>query len=158
MRISINSLNEIVEEKIMKLQIITVVVFILILVGGISVADELPSRMSSSATPETIAMLGGDDFPVEEYGGTVDVDEASLEMIDGELFLNISGSLPNPCYTLRYEVTEFAGDYSVDVYSMVNLKMMCAQVIISFYEVIGLGSTKPGASVYVNGGFVGISP
>jgi len=59
---------------------------------------------------------------------------------------------------LEYEVTELGGDYSIEVYSMVNLRMMCAQVVISFNESIDLGPTKPGTSVYINGEFVGVSP
>ena len=121
-----------------------------VLVGGLSAAEELSGGASSSVAPETFALSAGDewpdwnDAPIEEYGGALDVDEASLEVIDEELFLNMSGFLPNPCYTLEYEVTELGGDYSIEVYSMVNLRMMRAQVVISFNESIDLGPLSPG--------------
>lgn len=86
----------------------------------------------------------------------MDVVLSQTEPVQG--ILQISGELPNPCYSLRAEVSEPDADQviNVDIYTVVDPNAICAQVIKPYAKNIELGVLPAGKySVKVNGTLVG---
>ncbi len=77
----------------------------------------------------------------------------TLESYPPQFVLALSGSLPTPCHNLRVAVAEpVDGKINVDVYSLVDPNMMCAQVLEEFQVNVPLGSPPAGKyEVLVNG-------
>jgi hypothetical protein len=81
-----------------------------------------------------------------------------MESFPPQFMLSLKGNLPTPCHQLRVNVNPPDADNKimVDVYTVSNPDMICAQVLQPFSETIELG-TFPGGhySVCVNGQLAG---
>jgi hypothetical protein len=81
-----------------------------------------------------------------------------MESFPPQFMLSLKGNLPTPCHHMRAAVDPPDADNKimVDVYTVSNPDMMCAQVLQPFSETIELG-TFPGGhySVWVNGQLAG---
>jgi hypothetical protein len=93
--------------------------------------------------------------------GNVYIQEASLlirESYPVQIAINLKGELPTPCNQLRVETgaPDSNNSINIDVYSVANPDMMCAQVLKPFEENVNLGTFPSGHySVFVNGESVG---
>lgn len=86
------------------------------------------------------------------------IDLLTLESFPPQFMLSLEGSLPNPCYALRVVVSapDAQNKIAVDVYSVFDPNLMCAEVIKPFAQGVALGQLKPGLyTVLVNGDEVG---
>ena len=81
-----------------------------------------------------------------------------LESFPVQIVLHLTGQLPSPCHNLRAQMSEpdEQGRIQVEVYSLVDPAVMCAQVIKDFDTRINLGSFPSGTyTLWVNGEQVG---
>jgi hypothetical protein len=85
-------------------------------------------------------------------------DLVSLESTPGQTDLVVSGSLPTPCHTLKASLKgpDDQNRIQVELYSLVQSDVVCAQVLKPFETNIPLGSLKSGKyTVSLNGNQVG---
>ncbi|MCC6146176.1 MAG: hypothetical protein IT308_01270 [Anaerolineaceae bacterium] len=76
------------------------------------------------------------------------------ESFPGQITLVVEGTLPTPCHQLRTKVHPPGekNEINVEVYSLVDPAMICAQVLAPFEEQFELGSYPAGGyTVVVNG-------
>ena len=110
-----------------------------------------PSKNPIAPQPEDENLTRGDAF----------VHESSLvirESFPPQISVMLSGDLPTPCNNLRAVINPPDGENKiiVEVYSVVNPDMVCAQVLQPFEESIDLGTYPSGHyTVWVNGEMVG---
>jgi hypothetical protein len=110
------------------------------------------------SSDETYAPDPGDD---EKIRSNVLTEEANVRRIGGgsnEYFLDIGGSLRNPCYELRIVVLppDEESRIDVDVYAVLSPDSVCTQVLEPFEASVSLGRYTGGQySVWVNGEKVG---
>ncbi|NOH03657.1 MAG: hypothetical protein HND47_17695 [Chloroflexi bacterium] len=81
-------------------------------------------------------------------------DLLTLESYPLQFMLQLKGSLPTPCHALRVAVSapDAQNKVMVDVYSVSDPNMMCAQMLKSFEVNIPLGSFPAGKyTLWVNG-------
>lgn len=81
----------------------------------------------------------------------------TLESFPLQFMLSLKGNLPTPCSQLRVKVSPPNSEKSVavDVYSVIDPAIMCAQVLQSFDVNIPLGSFPEGKyTLWVNGEMV----
>ncbi len=81
-----------------------------------------------------------------------------MESFPPQFALQLTGSLPTPCHQLRVKTNPPDAENRIDieVYSVVNPGMMCAQVLSPFEANVQLGSFPAGHySVWVNGEKIG---
>lgn len=89
------------------------------------------------------------------------INEKSLlirESYPPQISLSINGDLPTPCHELRAEIASPDPDNKimVEVYSVVDPTVACAQVLEPFEEFVDLGTFPSGHySVWVNGELAG---
>ena len=89
---------------------------------------------------------------------TNSVDLLTIESNPIQIELLISGHLPTPCHELRVKIEppDEENNIHVEVYSVANPEMICAQVLRAFTERIALGSYPAGSYIiWVNGNPVG---
>jgi hypothetical protein len=93
--------------------------------------------------------------------GEVTLDSTNLLILESypvQIMLELKGSLPTPCNSLRvvHNLLEDENRIEVDVYSVSDPTQMCVQVLEPFEANIGLGSFSTGHySVWVNGEMAG---
>lgn len=116
--------------------------------------DDPVSPGSSDAYPSPLDPLPG------EAGmdrGEVFVDEAQLLVMESfppQYLLQLSGSLPTPCHSLRASISEpnAQSQINVEVFSVVDPDVTCIQVLEPFQTGINLGSFPQGSyTVLLNG-------
>ncbi len=81
----------------------------------------------------------------------------TLESFPLQFMLSLKGNLPTPCSRLRVKVSPPDSEkrVAVDVYSVIDPAVMCAQVLQSFDVNIPLGSFPEGKyTLWVNGDMV----
>jgi hypothetical protein len=82
-----------------------------------------------------------------------------LESFPPQFRLQVIGALPTPCHSLRAVVEEpdEQNEIHVEIYSLVDPEVVCAQVLEPFEASIPLGRDLQGASytVFINGQQVG---
>ena len=100
------------------------------------------------------------DQPGQERG-PVFIEEAVLivkESFPVQVELNLRGSLPTPCASLRWSAAapDAQGRINVEAYSVQDPNFACIQVLEAFEESLPLGSYSEGSySVWLNGELVG---
>jgi hypothetical protein len=125
--------------------------------------NEPVSSEDTPSAPEDSEPSPLDPLPNEEdlIRGNVFLEEADvlvLESFPVQIVLHLQGHLPSPCHNLRAEVSEpdDQNRIEVEVYSLVDPAVMCAQVLEEFDTRINLGSYPSGDyTVWVNGEQVG---
>ena len=109
---------------------------------------------SSEAYPSPLDPLPG------EAGmdrGQVFVDETQLLVMESfppQYLLQVSGSLPTPCHSVRASISEpdAQNQINVEVFSLVDPSVACVQVLEPFQTGINLGSFPQGSyTVLLNG-------
>jgi hypothetical protein len=91
-------------------------------------------------------------YPDQSPAYVESVDFLSTNANPTEVSVMISGSLPTPCHTLAWDLYGNEGKLVLDLYSYAEPTGACAQVLVPFAEVIGLGEFGPGSYVlWVNG-------
>jgi hypothetical protein len=86
------------------------------------------------------------------------IDLLVMESFPPQISLQLTGSLPTPCHQLRVKTNPPDAENRIDieVYSVVNPGMMCAQVLSPFDANVQLGSFPVGHySVWINGEKIG---
>jgi hypothetical protein len=82
-----------------------------------------------------------------------------LESFPPQFRLQVIGALPTPCHSLRavVEAPDEQNEIHVEIYSLVDPEVVCAQVLEPFEASIPLGRDLQGASytVFINGQQVG---
>jgi inhibitor of cysteine peptidase len=125
--------------------------------------DDPVTSEDTPGAPEDTEPSPLDPLPNEEnlIRGNVfleEVDMLVLESFPVQIVLHLQGHLPSPCHNLRAEVSEpdDQNRIQVEVYSLVDPAVMCAQVLEEFDTRISLGSYPSGDyTVWVNGEQVG---
>jgi hypothetical protein len=116
--------------------------------------DDPVSSDSPSAYPSPLDPLPGE---ADMDRGEVFVDEAQLLVMESfppQYMLQISGSLPTPCHSLRASISEpdAQSQINVEVFSLVDPNVTCIQVLEPFQTGINLGSFPQGSyTVLLNG-------
>jgi hypothetical protein len=117
-----------------------------------------PQASPMGSTPPAYTPLPGDKLLTRS---TVYLDSASI-VIRGsnpqQFSLNLKGNLPTPCHELRvkYNPPDPQNRIMLEVYSLVDPKKICAEVITPFEQSVALGSFPGGHYiVLVNGKQVG---
>ena len=137
-----------------------------ILVGFMLAACAGLSDAVSNETPATGNEAPGsplDPLPDEDkmVRGEVTVSSSELLIMESyplQIDLAVEGTLPTPCHQLRASVQEPDPEniINVELYSLVDPNLICAQVLQVFEENIPLGSYPDGSyTVYLNGEWVG---
>ena len=89
------------------------------------------------------------------------VDSADLLFVETDpvqINLILSGHLPTPCHELRVkiEAPDDKNDIHIEIYSVADAEVICAQVLRAFNETIALGSYPSGSyMVWINGDPIG---
>lgn len=89
--------------------------------------------------------------------GQVFVDETQLLVMESfppQYLLQVSGSLPTPCHSVRASISEpdAQNQINVEVFSLVDPNLTCVQVLEPFQTGINLGSLPQGSyTVLLNG-------
>lgn len=107
--------------------------------------------MSYAPQPNDVNLSRGNIF-IEEMGLLI------RESFPPQITLGISGNLPTPCHELRAEISQPDPENKInlDVYTVVDPKMLCTQVLKPFHENIDLGTFPTGHySVWSNGELAG---
>lgn len=99
-----------------------------------NVASPSDEYQVSEVTIHTIDVLIAESFPVQ-------------------VFVEISGYLPDPCWNAQEPVVEQNGDrFEVEILGERKADEMCPQVVENYEETVDLGSPEPGVYlVSVNG-------
>lgn len=131
-----------------------------------------PANTSSGTYPGP-ATPGGQTPPPESYAPAPEDEaltrgDATVTLKDSKVIpsksspvqikLHLTGTLPNPCYHLRVNPAQpdAKNQIQVDVYSVVDPKAVCTDVIQEFTVEIPLGSFPSGHySVLINGKLLG---
>lgn len=139
---------------------------VLLLVGCTAAPTDLPpdtamtsppiEKTMSPVSPEPSQILPQpDDAALTREGAFVNSAELLIrESFPPQVSLVIRGDLPTPCHSLRIAVGEPDPENKivVDVYTVVDSKRACIQVLKPFEESIDLGTYPTGKySVWVNG-------
>lgn len=119
----------------------------------------LPSGDSTTQAPAIQAPETQAPVPDEANLTRAGVSVTSQELLVKESYplqvsLHITGTLPTPCHQLKVEVGEpdEQNQIAVEVYSLVNPKQNCIQVLKAFDETVPLGSYPDGTyTVTING-------
>ncbi len=112
------------------------------------------SDTSPNGLPPIYAPRPGDD---QFQRGEVFLDSTDLLTMESfplQFSLMLKGSLPTPCNELRVSIGETNADGRIDleVYSVSDPSIMCAQMLQSFEQSIYLGSFPSGHyTIWVNG-------
>jgi hypothetical protein len=112
---------------------------------------EEPSAMPYVPQPDDIR-LSRENIFIEEKGLLI------RESYPPQIALEISGNLPTPCHQLKAVIAgpDAENKIKVDVYTVVDPNLMCAQVLKPFSENIELGTFPSGHyTVWVNGELAG---
>ena len=110
------------------------------------IQTEEPSAMPYAPQPNDANFVRELIF-IEELGLLI------RESYPPQIALGISGNLPTPCHQLRAVISapDAENKINVDVYTVVDPNLMCAQVLKPFSETIELGTFPSGHySVWVN--------
>lgn len=122
----------------------------------------LPVSSSSQPVEDTLPApsVDGSYLPLPQdenlARGTVELalsDLLTLESYPLQYNLHLKGTLPSPCHQLRIAVDspDEHNQIQVDVYSVVDPQVMCAQVLQEFEVTVSLGSYPTGSySLQVN--------
>lgn len=75
----------------------------------------------------------------------------TLESFPPQYRIRVKGTLPTPCHQLRMAVSppDAAGNIEVEVYSVVDPNLTCAQVLQDFEHSVSLGDLPPGREYVV---------
>jgi hypothetical protein len=122
-------------------------------------SDPYPSPEGAEPYPapggeKSFAPAAGDEDKIRR---DVFIDAANVKKAGGdttEYFLEISGSLRNPCYELRIVVLppNEESRIDVDVYAVISADSVCIQVLEPYDASVSLGTYTGGNySVWVNG-------
>lgn len=88
--------------------------------------------------------------------GNVYVDTSRVVKRDTEVFLNVSGNLPTPCHEAAWKTTIKGNAVHVELYSLVDPKVMCVQTLKPVSLSIPIRVTRKGQfQVWLNGKKVG---
>lgn len=84
------------------------------------------------------------------------LDSAEVTVIPGtgETILRVAGNLPTPCHKLQWDVSgpDAENQIFIDLYSLVNPRQACIQMLKPFSEDIPLGSFFGGTyRIWLNG-------
>ena len=122
--------------------------------------------VSSEDTPD--AQGGSEPSPLEPLPdeenlsrGNVFLDEADILVLESfpvQIVLHLTGQLPTPCHQLRADLQgpDEQNRIEIEVFSLVDPGVMCAQVVEDFDRRINLGSFPGGTyTVWVNGEQIG---
>jgi inhibitor of cysteine peptidase len=115
-----------------------------------SPSDDAPQMPASSP----LAPQPGDKGLSRANAYVDNIELRIMESYPVQIGLDIQGTLPTPCHQVRIEVIPPDADNRivVDVYSVVDPNMVCAQVLADFEASLTLGSFPSGHySVWVNG-------
>lgn len=110
------------------------------------------SPVSSDMTPEgdmpkAPYLPQPEDSALERAPAFLDsADLLIMESFPPQYLLNLSGALPTPCHALRVVVAPLTTEnvINVEVYSVVDPSLICAQVLQPFSQGINLGSFPAG--------------
>ncbi len=89
------------------------------------------------------------------------IDSADLLFVETapvQINLILGGHLPTPCHELRVKIEppDDKNDIHVEVYSVADPEVICAQVLRAFNETIALGSYSSGSyMIWINGDPIG---
>lgn len=92
---------------------------------------------------------------------SVFIDSADLLFVETDpvqINLILSGHLPTPCHELRVkiEAPDDENDIHIEVYSIADPEIICAQVLRAFNETIALGNYPSGSyMIWINGDPIG---
>ena len=138
---------------------LTLVAGLLVSCGGLdAVVKNETSAPGNEAPGSPLDPLPGEDQMVR---GEVTVSSSELiikESYPLQVDLAVKGTLPTPCHHLRASIDEpdRENNIHVELYSVVDPNMICAQVIQAYDEKIPLGTYPDGTySVYLNDELVG---
>jgi len=126
--------------------------------GGIkdvptSAIDDAASKPDASTTPlpagagEDPSAPRASDAALSRGEAFVDQYQVlTLESFPPQYRISVKGSLPTPCHQLRIAVgkPDAAGNIEVEVYSVVDPTITCAQVLQDFEHSVSLGDLPPG--------------
>jgi len=104
-----------------------------------------------SPKPEDSSKIQGNFF----------LDSSTLNIMESypiQVSLTLSGSLPTPCNELRVDINQPDQQFKIqiEVYSVLDPEMMCAQVLKPINITIPMGSFPTGSySVWINGNQIG---
>ncbi|HKZ43880.1 MAG TPA: hypothetical protein VJZ78_02465 [Anaerolineales bacterium] len=93
--------------------------------------------------------------------GNFMMDKSTLNIMESypiQVSLSLSGSLPTPCHELRVDISQPDQQFKIqiEVYTVLDPEMMCAQVIKPIEVTIPMGSFPTGKySVWINGDQIG---
>jgi len=154
----------------MKKRLITVLLLASLTAACVPTPTEVPIPDSPSISPITTG-LPTEALPAMPYAPqpgdanlsreNIFIDEMGLlirESYPPQVSLSISGNLPTPCHALRAEINapDAENKINLNVYSVVDPNMLCAQMLKPFQENIGLETYPPGHyTVWVNGELAG---
>jgi hypothetical protein len=105
----------------------------------------------------------GQSLPANAQRSIVYLEEAQILILESypvQVKLSLGGELPTPCHQLQVEFADPDAEFNiyVDVYSLVDPEVMCAQVLESFAQSFTIpmqGKEDGQYRVYVNGELVG---
>ncbi|MCS6910752.1 MAG: hypothetical protein NZM11_09330 [Anaerolineales bacterium] len=120
--------------------------------------DEAVSRPDAGASPQPVAEPDDPSAPrpsdaaLSRGQAFVDSYEVlTLETFPPQYRIRVKGTLPTPCHQLRMAVSppDAAGNIEVEVYSVVDPNVTCAQVLQDFEHSVSLGNLPPGREYVV---------
>jgi hypothetical protein len=123
-----------------------------------SAVDDAASKPDTSATPlpagdpEEPSAPRASDAALARAAAFVDSYEVlTLESFPPQYRIKVKGTLPTPCHQLRMAVgqPDAAGNIDVEVYSVVDPNVNCAQVLQDFEHSVSLGDLPAGKEYVV---------
>ena len=119
-----------------------------------------PTNIISGDTPTPPAYLSlPSDVNLTKASAFIDsADLLFVETDPVQINLILGGHLPTPCHELRVkiEAPDDENDIHVEVYSVADPEVICAQVLRAFNETISLGSYPTGSyMIWINGKKIG---
>jgi hypothetical protein len=121
-------------------------------------SEDTPDAQGGGAGPSPLEPLPDEENLVR---GNVFLDEADILVLESfpvQIVLHLSGQLPSPCHNLRANLAEPDKEnrIEIEVFSLIDPGVMCAQVVKDFETRINLGSFPSGSyTVWVNGEQIG---
>ncbi len=116
-----------------------------------AVSTQEPETFTQPAYPADNQTEGGKGL----VRGSLEIAESGVVLMENPLRveLNLAGNLPTPCHQLAWEVKPvFQGTIQVEVFTEVDMEVICVQILEPFEEQIELTRLLPGEyKILVNG-------
>jgi hypothetical protein len=137
----------------MQHKMISLILALFILSACSPVATGTPAPVISAQPSDLIpSPSDSNSIRAEVYLSSADL--LTMESFPLQFSLNLKGDLPSPCHNLRVSVSlpDTNNQINVDVYSIINPAVDCAQVLQPFEVNMPLGSYPSGHyKLFVNG-------